>query len=115
MYLPTSKAIATGKAMNYYSGVRRVLCTCCGTKVKDVLSPENRQRTVEALKSRTESTTKLETDPRRKQSKRRAAVLVPLCHSNGELSLLFTIRGMKLRNNRGQVAFPGGMEDTDDE
>lgn len=86
----------------------RNFCTTAKIIADDVLSTGNRKRTVEYLK------TLKPVAAGKMISKRRAAVLVPICVDNGEVSLLLTIRGKKLRNNSGQVAFPGGMEDLDD-
>ncbi len=43
-----------------------------------------------------------------------AAVLVPLFLSGGAPHLLFTQRTMTLRNHRGQISFPGGVQDPRD-
>lgn len=43
-----------------------------------------------------------------------AAVLVPLCLYKDKLSLVFTVRSMQLKSNRGQIAYPGGMADDSD-
>ncbi len=39
---------------------------------------------------------------------RRAAVLVPIIHRDGEPRLCFTLRSKALRSHSGQVSFPGG-------
>ncbi|GJQ08491.1 hypothetical protein GpartN1_g282.t1 [Galdieria partita] len=41
----------------------------------------------------------------------RAAVLVPFCLYQGELSLLFTWRSLLVGSHKGQVSFPGGKLD----
>jgi nudix motif 8 len=46
---------------------------------------------------------------------RRAAVLVPLCHVAGEASVLFTRRSDRVGTHKGQVSFPGGMADEEDD
>jgi 8-oxo-dGTP pyrophosphatase MutT (NUDIX family) len=45
---------------------------------------------------------------------RPAAVLVPFCLANDELSVLFIRRSMNLHNHPGQMAFPGGAVDAED-
>lgn len=49
------------------------------------------------------------------QSLRKAAVLVPLVCIEGEWELLFTRRAQSLKNHRGQVSFPGGGEECNDQ
>jgi nudix motif 8 len=46
---------------------------------------------------------------------KKAAVLVPLCVVNNELSLLYTLRSSDMKNYRGHVSFPGGVHDRTDE
>ncbi len=46
---------------------------------------------------------------------RRAAVLVPLFVREGHLWILFTRRTDTLEHHRGQISFPGGAEEEDDE
>lgn len=43
-----------------------------------------------------------------------ASVLVPLALHNDELVLLFTHRSNTISRHRGQVSFPGGMQETSD-
>lgn len=43
-----------------------------------------------------------------------ASVLVPLCHSGGRASVLFTKRSEAVGTHKGQVSFPGGRRDPED-
>ncbi|XP_059477188.1 mitochondrial coenzyme A diphosphatase NUDT8 [Neocloeon triangulifer] len=73
-----------------------------------VIGQENRIRCVQALR---------QIKPLRLKGgepEKKAAVLVPLCIVEGQLSLLYTVRSTNLRTNRGEVSFPGGMEDSTD-
>lgn len=74
-----------------------------------VLSKENRKKCIKQLEQMKPLRLK---DP---MPEKQAAVLVPLCFVNGELSLLYTVRSTNLRTNRGEVSFPGGMQDKEDE
>jgi 8-oxo-dGTP pyrophosphatase MutT (NUDIX family) len=47
--------------------------------------------------------------------RREAAVLIPVMHREPEATILFTLRTSGLRSHAGQVAFPGGRIDADDE
>jgi 8-oxo-dGTP pyrophosphatase MutT (NUDIX family) len=43
-----------------------------------------------------------------------ADLQVPLCNRNGRASVLFTLRAASLTLHNSEVAFPGGMEDPED-
>jgi 8-oxo-dGTP pyrophosphatase MutT (NUDIX family) len=47
--------------------------------------------------------------------RRPAAVLVPVVHREPEATLLFTLRTGGLRSHAGQIAFPGGRIDPEDD
>ena len=49
------------------------------------------------------------------QIQKRASVLIPLLESEGELFVLLTQRSEHLHSHAGQVSFPGGKQDTQDE
>ena len=42
------------------------------------------------------------------KSKKSAAILIPLCNRFGEASILFTLRTTTVSTHKGQVSFPGG-------
>lgn len=66
-----------------------------------LLSEENKRKTIEKFKKYT----KLRVGER--NTEKHAAILIPLCITNNEISILYTIRSSKLRNYSGQVCFPG--------
>ncbi|XP_022171004.1 nucleoside diphosphate-linked moiety X motif 8 isoform X2 [Myzus persicae] len=73
----------------------------------DIFSKNNSLKSVKCFKS---LCPKLNTD-----GKRQAAVLIPLCIVKDEISLLYTLRTNNLKRNSGQVSFPGGMRETDEQ
>lgn len=73
----------------------------------DIFSKENCLKSVKSLKS---LSPQLKSD-----GKRQAAVLIPLCIVKDEVSLLYTLRTRNLKRNSGQVSFPGGMREIDEE
>ncbi|XP_035209940.1 nudix hydrolase 3-like [Stegodyphus dumicola] len=50
----------------------------------------------------------------KKKNIRDAAVMVPLCIVSGKPSVLLTVRSVKLGRNKGDVSFPGGMQEVSD-
>ncbi|CAH1108464.1 unnamed protein product [Psylliodes chrysocephalus] len=75
----------------------------------EVFSEENKKRTVEQFSSM-KPIRMTSQEPRDK-----AAVLIPLCEVDGKVSLLYTLRAANLKSHRGQVSFPGGKKDDDDD
>jgi hypothetical protein len=70
--------------------------------VENLLSEENKKRTLESFKKMT----RLRYG--KKPPSRHAAILVPICISaDNEISVLYTLRSSKLRTHKGQIAFPG--------
>ncbi len=45
----------------------------------------------------------------------KAAVLIPLFKKNNEYHILFTRRTEKVRHHKGQISFPGGRQDPDED
>ncbi|KAK7869661.1 hypothetical protein R5R35_010025 [Gryllus longicercus] len=79
-----------------------------GLSKEAVLSEHAQQRCVAALRR----LRPLRVDPA--AVARRAAVLVPLCLVGEDVCLLYTLRAAALRHYRGQVSFPGGMQEAGD-
>ena len=46
---------------------------------------------------------------------KRASILIPLLEMEGELNVMLTRRSSEMRSHPGQVSFPGGKQDSDDE
>lgn len=69
--------------------------------LEKLLSDENRKKTIEKFRKYT----KLRIGE--KNPDKHAAILIPMCIVNNEISILYTIRSSKMRNYSGQVCFPG--------
>ncbi|GBG35071.1 Nucleoside diphosphate-linked moiety X motif 8 [Hondaea fermentalgiana] len=48
------------------------------------------------------------------RARKRASVIIPLCHVRNVPSVLFTQRSHKINRHKGEVCFPGGMIDDSD-
>lgn len=89
-----------------YFGYFQKIC-CFHYKTFSTISPEEKTSFIKRLKSfkiQQNSTSSLQS----------AAVLVPFCKVNGELSILYTLRRLHLKTHKGQVSFPGGKQDSND-
>lgn len=71
--------------------------------LEKLLSEENKRKTIEKFRKYT----KLRIGERNPD--KHAAILIPLCIVDNEISVLYTIRSTKLRNYSGQVCFPGKL------
>lgn len=71
--------------------------------LEKLLTEENKKKTVDKFRK----FTKLRIGD--KNPDKHAAILIPLCIANNEISILYTIRSSKLRNYSGQVCFPGKL------
>ncbi|CAG7717509.1 unnamed protein product [Allacma fusca] len=81
---------------------------------ENVFSPENKQRTLEEL-SNIESESILENFIG-SAMKKKAAILVPLCYDvEHRPALLFNLRSKSLRSHQGELCFPGGSVDPEDD
>lgn len=91
--------------------IRRMLSD--SIKTYNVLSNENKIRVQTKLEKWNE---KVQTSSRSSVTKTdiTSAVLVPLCSRNGEPSILFTRRSSKLVSCRGEISFPGGVVEPQD-
>ncbi|MEM9344638.1 MAG: CoA pyrophosphatase [Pseudomonadota bacterium] len=81
----------------------------CGVVPDTVLSPQRRAEFIDRV-----SRQKLRL-PAGDGSAPGAAVLAPLCRLHGTPGLLFTLRSSALNKHAGQVSFPGGKRDDEDE
>lgn len=71
------------------------------------ISPEDKENFIKRLKT-------IKIQQKSSSTLKNAAVLVPFCKVNGELSLLYTMRKLNLKRHKGQVSFPGGKQDSKD-
>lgn len=75
---------------------------------ENVLCQENREKTVAKF---------VNMQPVRwypNEPAKKAAVLIPICVIDQKVSLLYTLRASNMKNFRGHVSFPGGMQDNSD-
>lgn len=99
-----SKKIPWMLARNFHSHTR-VVANSITTKI---FSEENKQQCINRLKNILPSRgLKASTD-------KKAGVLIPLCLVSGSPSILFTLRSSSLTKHRGEISFPGGLQERDD-
>lgn len=85
--------------------------TCTApTTLENIFSDCNRENVVAKMKN-AKPIARFEKDMKKG---REAAILVPMCHIEGEPALLFMMRSRYLKNHRGEISFPGGMKDPGD-
>ncbi|KAI3639877.1 hypothetical protein MIR68_002191 [Amoeboaphelidium protococcarum] len=96
-------------------------------EIRQLLKPEILTGIMNAISAESSLHVKPSTKSEQKlqQSRRSAAILLPLCdvstydHSGNIISskipsVLFTVRNLKLRSHAGEIAFPGGLHDPTD-
>lgn len=80
---------------------------------ENVFSPENKQRTVDELSN-------IKSDSLVEHflgniMKKKAAILIPLCYDlHNRPSLLLNLRSKSLRSHKGEICYPGGSLDAED-
>ncbi len=80
----------------------------------DLYNPRDVRRRLERLSNTPRSTWKRARDFAHRDLSA-SAVLVPLSEHDGELYVLFTQRSHELRNHSGEVSFPGGRREPEDD
>lgn len=81
-----------------------------GPSWENVLSEENKAN-VKTRLANMNSPRRIRQQP---SDTKMAAVLVPLCCVEGELSFIYTLRSNSMTAHAGEVSFPGGMADPSD-
>jgi len=78
-----------------------------------LLTHENKEKVIKRL--RAVKSMRPPVNDKLNQIEKPAAILVPLVEVQGEPALLYTKRSKYLTSHRGQVSFPGGKSDKEDE
>ncbi|GAB1599963.1 nucleoside diphosphate-linked moiety X motif 8-like [Argonauta hians] len=95
--------------LNFQLSQPRYFSSETSCKFNELISPSNKERTQKNL-----HLTKPVRQYPLKKDFRKAAILIPMCMIDGDLSLLLTLRSIHLKNHRREVSFPGGMMEESD-